>query len=622
MRVPRFTDRACRRRELESGRAAIAVTVAAAASLVPANEADAKLSGRVHCYRGVCHRVLSLAETRKLVGTTRLLLASAYDSPSVDGFNRNAFTSNGERFNARDAGRVAAADLPDGTLLLLRNPVNGRTSHVLVNDFGPFYRSRTIDATRRVAEDLGFLTKGVTPLEVTVLAAPKPEDAGYKKGRRLSGALGHIGTVSPGEAKALIAELVDADETLVAAADREPSAPSAGGATAPGPLADAANHLLPSRDAASTGGAAPPRLASVAPAAGVADGAEQPRAADPGLAAAAPAAVSRSSDAPAAQPTDATRPPISVLGGPLIVAIAAPDAGPALALDNTTADAEPEPAAETWVEPFDIASLALDSWAKPAAEQTTVLVAALPALVAEERNARMTSLDARFDERYRPAFAELLTGTRNLVLGRGSLRTASSAPASLLAMAGTMTAFFVYMLYAGRGQRRLEGITAGMGPASAARTLRPTTDDGSGHGLPWRLARGKPPRLDAPGGDGAPAATARFANANDTHSDSASSIGPDLTIKGSIRTPGVVRVAGRLEGSIEAGTLVIERFGVVEASVTAETVVIEGRIKGTITARRLVATATATVDADILTGTLAIDHGAIVHGRIRTTVRS
>lgn len=183
-------------------------------------DAAAKDPGRVHCYRDVCHRVRSIEETRRLIGRTLRMDASYYDDAAVDRFNRGTVTSNGETFDAGSPGRVSSSDLPDGTELLLRNPENGLTSHVRVNDFGPFYGSRLIDVTRRVARDLGFARKGVTPLEVTIISAPLPDEATFRRNRVAPPALGHIGVVEASELPTLVRRLVSIDRRLAIQARR------------------------------------------------------------------------------------------------------------------------------------------------------------------------------------------------------------------------------------------------------------------------------------------------------------------------------------------------------------------------------------------------------------------
>ena len=136
-------------------------------TILASHRLQAKKPGERHCYRDVCVTVLSIKEVKDILGKTVKLKASYYDDPSVDRFNANELTSNGERFSADDPTRTASSNFPDGTELLLRNPRNGLVSHVRVNDFGPFWGNRELDVTRRVAEDLGCL----------LYTSPSPRDA-------------------------------------------------------------------------------------------------------------------------------------------------------------------------------------------------------------------------------------------------------------------------------------------------------------------------------------------------------------------------------------------------------------------------------------------------------------
>jgi cytoskeletal protein CcmA (bactofilin family) len=182
----------------------VAVLVLLGASVT----AFSKEPGGEHCARNICHRVRTVAETQALVGEVRVVEASYYDDMRVDPMNAGEFTSDGERFDASSPSRVASSDLPDGTELLVRNPENGRTAHVRVNDFGPFEGERRLDVTRRVAEDLGFTHKGVTPIEVIVLTAPLPEDLVYRRQRNALEPLGYLGVVDKREMPALAESLI------------------------------------------------------------------------------------------------------------------------------------------------------------------------------------------------------------------------------------------------------------------------------------------------------------------------------------------------------------------------------------------------------------------------------
>ena len=153
----------------------------------------AKTPGEVHCYRLICHRVKTIDETYRLVGTVLTLVTSYYDDPHVDRFNTGLLTSSGERFDANNPGRAASSIFPDGTQLLLWNPLNRRAAHVRINDFGPFHSNRTLDITRALAHYLDITRTGVIALRVTVIAAPRPGESTYRRLRKYAGARGYLG---------------------------------------------------------------------------------------------------------------------------------------------------------------------------------------------------------------------------------------------------------------------------------------------------------------------------------------------------------------------------------------------------------------------------------------------
>jgi rare lipoprotein A (peptidoglycan hydrolase)/cytoskeletal protein CcmA (bactofilin family) len=160
---------------------------------VPAPAAWCKTPGEVHCYNLTCHRVLTIEETRSRVGSTRILVASYYDDPRIDRSNTGALTSSGEKFDAGNSGRVASSIYPDGTELLLWNPLNGRTAHVRVNDFGPFRSNRTLDLTLALAKRLDVTRQGVTALLVFVVAPPPAEEPLYRSLRTYPKTKGYLG---------------------------------------------------------------------------------------------------------------------------------------------------------------------------------------------------------------------------------------------------------------------------------------------------------------------------------------------------------------------------------------------------------------------------------------------
>lgn len=74
-------------------------------------------------------------------------------------------TASGERF---DMNLLTAAHktLPMGTVVLVRNPVNGQTVEVTINDRGPYLKDRIIDLSYRAALRLGMVQSGKQAVEV------------------------------------------------------------------------------------------------------------------------------------------------------------------------------------------------------------------------------------------------------------------------------------------------------------------------------------------------------------------------------------------------------------------------------------------------------------------------
>lgn len=77
---------------------------------------------------------------------------------------------------------VAHKTYPFGTQLLLSNPTTGLAVEAVVCDRGPYIPGRQLDVSERIAELLGFHTKGHTMLRATILTLPKTK-AEIAKGR-------------------------------------------------------------------------------------------------------------------------------------------------------------------------------------------------------------------------------------------------------------------------------------------------------------------------------------------------------------------------------------------------------------------------------------------------------
>lgn len=65
---------------------------------------------------------------------------------------------------------TAHRSLPKGTVLLITNPTNGTSVKAIVNDRGPFVKGRELDVNKAAALALGFIERGVTTVQYTVVA--------------------------------------------------------------------------------------------------------------------------------------------------------------------------------------------------------------------------------------------------------------------------------------------------------------------------------------------------------------------------------------------------------------------------------------------------------------------
>lgn len=81
-------------------------------------------------------------------------------------------TANGEIFN-RYSLTAAHRSLPFGTVLRVHNLVNGRYTLVRVNDRGPYIKGRMLDVSRRAADALNMLNRGVAPIAYEVISDRK-----------------------------------------------------------------------------------------------------------------------------------------------------------------------------------------------------------------------------------------------------------------------------------------------------------------------------------------------------------------------------------------------------------------------------------------------------------------
>ncbi len=133
--------------------AAVLLALAGCASGPP----GARAPGRGYCVSGHgCYRVLASGAGYHASG-----MASWYGRGDA-----GRPTASGAPFDP-DAMRIAHKTLPFGTWVRIRNLRNGREAVAMVDDRGPFYGGRVLDATPAVARRLGFYGDGTAPVRVT-----------------------------------------------------------------------------------------------------------------------------------------------------------------------------------------------------------------------------------------------------------------------------------------------------------------------------------------------------------------------------------------------------------------------------------------------------------------------
>lgn len=119
----------------------------------------AEEGGYRYTLRGKRYRVMTreAALSYKETGT-----ASFY------GAEAGSQTANGERYDPL-AMTAAHKTLPFGSHVRVTNLSNGRSATFRINDRGPFVRGRIIDVSAAGADELGFVSSGVTKVRVEVL---------------------------------------------------------------------------------------------------------------------------------------------------------------------------------------------------------------------------------------------------------------------------------------------------------------------------------------------------------------------------------------------------------------------------------------------------------------------
>jgi rare lipoprotein A (peptidoglycan hydrolase) len=80
-------------------------------------------------------------------------------------------TASGEAYDPNDL-TAASKTLPLGSTVEVTNPSNGRSVRVRINDRGPYVRGRSIDLSKRAAEEIGLTEKGVGRVKIRRVDSP------------------------------------------------------------------------------------------------------------------------------------------------------------------------------------------------------------------------------------------------------------------------------------------------------------------------------------------------------------------------------------------------------------------------------------------------------------------
>jgi len=95
------------------------------------------------------------------------------------------------------------------------------------------------------------------------------------------------------------------------------------------------------------------------------------------------------------------------------------------------------------------------------------------------------------------------------------------------------------------------------------------------------------------------------------------SIGPKVTITGSIEFDGDIEVHGFVKGEVRCATINVARHGTVSGTIVASSAIISGGVSGTIFAEALVLKANSDVEGEICYRELALEQGSYFEGKSR-----
>ncbi len=93
-------------------------------------------------------------------------------------------------------------------------------------------------------------------------------------------------------------------------------------------------------------------------------------------------------------------------------------------------------------------------------------------------------------------------------------------------------------------------------------------------------------------------------------------IGPEVIISGDLATDAQLHVDGRIDGNVRCASLCQGASGIIAGNIIADEARLAGTVEGTVSARSVVVEASARIMGDIAYETVSIDAGAGLEGRL------
>ena len=93
-------------------------------------------------------------------------------------------------------------------------------------------------------------------------------------------------------------------------------------------------------------------------------------------------------------------------------------------------------------------------------------------------------------------------------------------------------------------------------------------------------------------------------------------IGPDVVVHGDIGTDSQLHVDGRIEGDVRCDQLIQGQDGTIAGNIEAGEARLAGTVEGTVSARTLIVEASARIMGDVAYQTISIEAGAQIDGRL------